>query len=122
MGVFQYEKVKDPTYYGENRVAAHSDHRYYGSVEEMEQHVENFRHSLNGLWKFHYAKNYESTIPGFETPEYDCTKWDDIRVPAHIQMEDMTHRSMPMCSTHGKAEKRSSRARFRSGSIRRLPM
>ena len=70
MGVFQYEKVKDPTYYGENRVAAHSDHRYYGSVEEMEQHVENFRHSLNGLWKFHYAKNYESTIPGFETPEY----------------------------------------------------
>ena len=57
MGVFQYEKVKDPTYYGENRVAAHSDHRYYGSVEEMEQHVENFRHSLNGLWKFHYAKN-----------------------------------------------------------------
>lgn len=34
MGVFQYEKVKDPTYYGENRVAAHSDHRYYGSVEE----------------------------------------------------------------------------------------
>ena len=36
MGVFQYEKVKDPTYYGENRVAAHSDHRYYGSVEEME--------------------------------------------------------------------------------------
>ena len=56
MGVFQYEKVKDPTYYGENRVPAHSDHRYYGSVEEMEQHVENFRHSLNGLWKFHYAK------------------------------------------------------------------
>ena len=47
MGVFQYEKVKDPTYYGENRVPAHSDHRYYGSVEEMEQHVENFRHSLN---------------------------------------------------------------------------
>ena len=87
MGVFQYEKVKDPTYYGENRVPAHSDHRYYGSVEEMEQHVENLRHSLNGLWKFHYAKNYESTIPGFETPEYDCTKWDDIRVPAHIQME-----------------------------------
>ena len=25
MVVFQYEKVKDPTYYGENRVPAHSD-------------------------------------------------------------------------------------------------
>mgnify|MGYP000140617440 CR=1 FL=1 len=87
MGVFQYEKVKDPTYFGENRVPAHSDHRYYGSVEEMEQKVENFRYSLNGLWKFHYAKNYESTIPGFETAEYDCRTWDDIHVPAHIQME-----------------------------------
>ena len=48
MGVFQYEKVKDPTYFGENRVPAHSDHRYYGSVEEMEQKVENFRRGLDG--------------------------------------------------------------------------
>ena len=35
MGVFQYEKVKDPTYYGENRVAAHSDHRYYEKWSSM---------------------------------------------------------------------------------------
>ena len=35
---------------------------------------------------------------------------------------DTTHRSMPMCSIRGKEEKKSSRARFRSGSIRRLPM
>ena len=29
MSEFHYEKVKDPTYFSENRVAAHSDHRYY---------------------------------------------------------------------------------------------
>ena len=87
MGTFNYDLVKDPTYFNDNRVAAHSDHKYYTSVEAMEQDVDNFRHSLNGLWKFHYAKNYNCTIPGFEKPEYCCGPWDDIRVPAHIQME-----------------------------------
>ena len=87
MGTFNYDLVKDPTYFNDNRVAAHSDHKYYASVEAMEQDVDNFRHSLNGLWKFHYAKNYNCTIPGFEKPEYCCGPWDDIRVPAHIQME-----------------------------------
>ena len=87
MGTFNYDLVKDPTYFNDNRVAAHSDHRYYASVEAMEQEVDNFRCSLNGLWKFHYAKNYNCTIPGFEKPEYCCEPWDDIRVPAHIQME-----------------------------------
>ena len=87
MGTFNYDLVKDPTYFNDNRVAAHSDHKYYASVDAMEQDVDNFRHSLNGLWKFHYAKNYNSTIPGFEKTEYCCKSWDDIRVPAHIQME-----------------------------------
>ena len=87
MRTFNYDRVKDPTYFNDNRVAAHSDHRYFTSVEAMEQDVDNFRHSLNGLWKFHYAKNYNCTISGFEKPEYCCEPWDDIRVPAHIQME-----------------------------------
>ena len=43
--------------------------------------------SLNGLWKFSYAKNYKSAIKGFETVDYCCKDWDEIRVPAHIQME-----------------------------------
>lgn len=87
MKTFQYEKVKDPTWFRENRVNAHSNHRYYGSMEEMEQKQDNFRYSLNGLWKFHYANNYRSTVPGFASMDYCCRSWDDIRVPAHIQME-----------------------------------
>ncbi len=42
---------------------------------------------LDGIWKFAYAKNYTSAIPGFEKTDYDCSGWDDIHVPAHIQME-----------------------------------
>ena len=87
MKEFCYGKVKDPAWFQENRVSAHSDHRYYASMEELEQKQDNFRYSLNGLWKFHYAKNYDSTIPGFEAMDYCCRSWDDIHVPAHIQME-----------------------------------
>lgn len=87
MKAFNYELIKDPTYFNDNRVAAHSDHRYYADREKMEQDVEDYRFSLNGLWKFHYAKNYNCTIPGFEKEDYCCKSWDDIRVPAHIQME-----------------------------------
>lgn len=29
MKVFNYELVKDPTYFNDNRVEAHSDHRYF---------------------------------------------------------------------------------------------
>ena len=87
MSSFDYGKVKDPEYFQENRVEAHSDHKYYASMEAMLQKGENYKYDLNGLWKFHYAKNYESTIKGFEKTEYNCKNWDDIRVPAHIQME-----------------------------------
>ena len=87
MNVFDYEKVKDPLYFADGCVEAHSDHRYYGSVAELADGEERFKESLNGLWKFHYAKNYESTVQGFEKEEYCCLSWDDIRVPAHIQMD-----------------------------------
>ena len=35
MNVFDYEKVKDPLYFADGCVEAHSDHRYYGSVAEL---------------------------------------------------------------------------------------
>lgn len=87
MKTFCYDRVKDPAYFCDRRVEAHSDHKYFGSLECMEQGEEDFCYSLNGLWKFHYAKNYESTVQGFEKEEYCCKAWDTIRVPAHIQME-----------------------------------
>lgn len=85
---FTYDRVKDPGYFRENTQKAHSDHVAYASREEAEILREtSLRESLNGLWKFHYAKNYRSVIPGFEKPEYSAKGWDDIYVPAHIQME-----------------------------------
>ncbi len=87
MKTFDYNQIKNPEYFRDNRLDAHSSHKYYKSLEAMELEDEDFKYSLNGLWKFHYAKNYRSTIQGFEKEEYCCKSWDDIRVPAHIQME-----------------------------------
>lgn len=91
MSNFNYERVKDPQYFAEGRLDAHSDHVCYADYEQADAGKTSFRYCLDGIWKFHYAGNYAQTIPGFEQPDYDCRPWADIRVPAHIQMEGYDH-------------------------------
>ena len=81
------DKIKNPLFYEENRVAAHSDHRYYGSEAELVQEVQSLRRSLDGIWKFRYAKNMDDAPKDFYKSDADCRSWEDIRVPAHIQLE-----------------------------------
>ena len=87
MKSFDYSMVKDSTYFKDGRMEAHSDHICYRDEMETAEKETSFRYSLNGIWKFHYARNYGSTVQGFENTDYSCRDWDDIRVPAHIQME-----------------------------------
>ena len=68
-------------------MAAHSDHVAYADEKEAEERKSSFRLPLDGVWKFHYARNYAQTVSGFEAEDFDCKCWEDIRVPAHIQME-----------------------------------
>lgn len=90
-------KLKNPEFFEENTVPAHSDHVAYRSVAEAAGRYgelpdvlgknSSFRYFLDGSFKFHYAENVTQTIPGFEKTDYDCRGWKDITVPAHIQME-----------------------------------
>ncbi len=82
-----HEKIKNPLFYGENRIAAHSDHKYYLSEAEFVQNIQSLKQSLDGVWKFRYAKNMEDAPDDFFKNDTDCRSWDDIRVPAHIQLE-----------------------------------
>ncbi len=84
---FDYVNVKNPEYFCDGRMEAYSDHAYYASETDMLDGESLFAESLNGIWKFHYARNFGAVIRGFEKEEYCCASWDDIRVPAHIQME-----------------------------------
>ena len=47
--------------------------------------------SLNGVWKFKWVANPENKPAGFENPEYDDGKWDDISVPATWQVYGVRH-------------------------------
>ena len=62
MRVFDYENLKNPEYFRDGRLDAHSDHRYYASAIDMELETEEFKESLNGMWKFHYARNLKGVI------------------------------------------------------------
>ena len=79
--MFDVNRLKEPGYFRENRLDPHSDHECHPAC----------RLSLNGLWKFFHAKNPAQVVPGFEHPDFDCRGWDDIHVPAHIQLEGWGH-------------------------------
>ncbi|WP_261304299.1 glycoside hydrolase family 2 TIM barrel-domain containing protein [Paenibacillus andongensis] len=43
--------------------------------------------SLNGSWKFHYAKGPEWAPDDFYLENYDMSGWDEIQVPSHWQLK-----------------------------------
>ena len=87
MSNFDSNIIKNPEIFEQNRLAAHSDHVCYKNELEKIKGKSSLRYDMNGLWKFAYAKNQSLAPCGFEADDYDCKGWDEIRVPAHIQME-----------------------------------
>lgn len=87
MSNFDSNIIKNPEIFEQNRLAAHSDHVCYKNELEKIKGKSSLRYDMNGLWKFAYSKNQSLAPCGFEAADYDCKNWDEIRVPAHIQME-----------------------------------
>ena len=87
---FNFERVvKDPGLFAEGRLPAHSDHVPYRTAAEMRAGETSLRMSLDGVWRFHYARNLSAAPKDF--PDVDSSGWDNIRVPAHVQMEGWGH-------------------------------
>lgn len=82
MNKFDYAIVSDPEIFKVNVLPAHSDHICLDGEGKNTLVL-----SLDGLWKFSYADNYESSIRDFHEEGYDCSSWKDIHVPSHIQLE-----------------------------------
>jgi len=77
--------LKNSNVIQENRLPVHSDHVCMPNWFEAEEN--SFRMSLDGLWKFDYAKNMDLAVVDFEKEEYRCKGWDEIRVPSPIEIE-----------------------------------
>ncbi|ACZ29951.1 glycoside hydrolase family 2 TIM barrel [Xylanimonas cellulosilytica DSM 15894] len=76
-----FDRLADPTFIAENRLPAHSDHRWFAPSDGG---TSSFEQSLSGRWKLHYAKNLGGTLPEFWAA--DTSTWDDVPVPAHLQL------------------------------------
>ncbi|MGO4956896.1 sugar-binding domain-containing protein [Luteococcus sp. Sow4_B9] len=80
-------RLADPKYFADKRLPAHSDHRWFASHAELATGTSSFEHRLNGTWKFHHAANHSLLPVDFEQPQLDDQGWNDITVPAHIQLQ-----------------------------------
>lgn len=87
MSLFDLAKVSNPRFFKENRLDPHSGHKYFSSLENAETGEEEFSYSLNGIWKFFYAKNPELIPEKFIENDFCVSGWDDIYVPACMQLE-----------------------------------
>lgn len=82
---FDYRWLSNPEIFAVNRRAARSDHRFFASAKEEKEGKSSLVHSLNGLWKFAFAKCERERIKGFEAEDFDCAGWADIPVPSHME-------------------------------------
>ena len=62
---FDQRLADNPAFFAQNCLPAHSDHVADASPEELRAGESSLRCSLNGLWKFHHARNPGQAIPGF---------------------------------------------------------
>ena len=91
MTEFDFNIVKDPEIFRQNVLPAHSDHAFYSEAPAKVWAPSDCTYSLNGVWKFSYAQNPQTAVQGFEAADYDCTGWDEIRVPGHVEMQGYGH-------------------------------
>ena len=83
------EHWRTPGFFAEGCLAPHSGHTCYPDRDAARRGPEGnpLRYSLNGVWRFHYARNMGQTVPEFWSADFDCRGWAYIQVPGHIQMQ-----------------------------------
>ena len=73
---------ENPAVLGINKLPYHSTLQLPSKESKCKEIV-----SLDGQWKFRWAKDPESRPIGFEREDFDVSAWDDITVPSNWQME-----------------------------------
>ncbi len=84
---FDYALLQDPAVFQLHRLPPHSDHQWFKNAAEAACGRSSFRHSLNGSWRFHFARTLQNMPRGFEQPDFDVSSWDFIQVPGHFETQ-----------------------------------
>jgi beta-galactosidase len=83
-------EIEDPENIGINKEANHATLMPYGSLSEglaAKRSASSFSQSLNGLWKFNWVDWPQKRPVDFYKPEYDVSRWKEIKVPSNWQVE-----------------------------------
>lgn len=78
--------LDDPQVFRVGQLPAHSDHKIYGSEEELERRESSLCQSLNGVWQFAYSVNPKVRPEDFYKTDYNAEGFGEIQVPCHIEM------------------------------------
>ncbi len=84
----------NPEIFEINREKAHATLMPYKNIEKAlqgDRKASEYYLSLNGKWKFSYAENPEKRIEDFYREDFDCSLWDEIEVPGHLQLQGYDH-------------------------------
>ena len=73
---------ENPAVLGINKLPYHATLQLPSKSKECKEIV-----SLDGLWKFHWAKDPASRPIGFEREDFDVSGWDEITVPGNWQLQ-----------------------------------
>lgn len=80
--------LENPEVFRVNRIDAHSDHLFYENMDDLRFGYDMpLKQSLNGKWRFSYSVNPSNRIKDFYKEDYECSSFDYIDVPGHIQMQ-----------------------------------
>lgn len=75
-----------PQVFAVNRLPAHSDHRFYGSMEDCRRKTCGLIQSLNGTWRFQWSKSAGTCPAEFYREDFDTTGFESIQVPGHMEL------------------------------------
>ena len=71
----------------ENKEDAHSSFTSFSSLNNLENNQNQFKKSLNGIWKFKWVKNPANRPVKFINPKENISNWDNIKVPSNWELE-----------------------------------
>lgn len=79
--------IADPEVSAVNRLAAHFDHCWYQTQQEMETSLMDLRQSLNGSWQFLYSPTVHQRPSNFWAEDADHSQFVPIQVPGHMELQ-----------------------------------